>query len=75
MTYLTTLCLSHTLQAIEDLFDPKSCELLTLVENGMPSKPITSYTLMSHCMTMRVRDLHSVLVCLIQSKLQLTTLG
>ena len=52
MTYLTTLYLIHTLQAIEDLFDPKSCELLTLLENGMPSKPMESYTLMSHGNTM-----------------------
>ena len=31
---------SHTLQAIEDLFDPKSCELPTLVESDMPNKPM-----------------------------------
>ena len=52
MTYLTTLYLSHTLQAIEDLFDPKSCELPTLVDNDMPSEPMESYTLMSHGITM-----------------------
>ena len=45
MTYLTTLYLSHTLQAIEDLFDPKGCELPTLVESDMPSKPMEPYTL------------------------------
>ena len=33
MNYLTSLYLSHTLQAIEDLFDPKSSELPTLVED------------------------------------------
>ena len=48
MTYLTTLYLSHTLQAIEDLYDLKSCELPTLMENGMPNKPMESYTLLSH---------------------------
>ena len=42
MTYLTNLCLRFTLQAIEDLVNPKSCELPTLVENGMPSKPMES---------------------------------
>ena len=42
MTYSSTLYLSHTLQAIEDLFDPKSCKLPTLVENDMPSKPTES---------------------------------
>ena len=52
MTYLTNLYLSHTLQAIKDLFDPKCCELPTLVDNCMPSKPIESYTLMSHGITM-----------------------
>ena len=45
MTFSTTLYLSHTLQAIEDLLDPKSCELSTLVENYMPNKPIESYAL------------------------------
>ena len=73
MTYLTTLCLSHTLQDIEDTFDPKSCELPTLVENGMPRKPIEYCTLMSHGITMQVRDLHSFLVFLLQSKFKLTT--
>ena len=52
MTYLTSLYLSHILQAIKDLFDPKSCELPTLVENGMLSKPMESYTLLSHGITM-----------------------
>ena len=52
MTYLTTFYLSHTLQAIEGLFDPKSCELPTSVENGMPRKRMESYTLMSHGITM-----------------------
>ena len=52
ITYLTTLCLSYTLQVIEDLFDPKSCELPTLVEKGMQSKPMKSYTFMSHGITM-----------------------
>ena len=37
--------LSHTLQAIEDLFDPKSCELPTLVESDMSNKPMEPYTL------------------------------
>ena len=37
--------LSHTLQAITDLFDPKSCELPTLVESDMLNKPIEPYTL------------------------------
>ena len=45
MSYSTTLYLSHTLQAIEDLLDPKSCELPTLVENYMPKKPMESYAL------------------------------
>ena len=45
ITYSITRYLSHTLQASKDLFDPKSCELFTLVENGMPSKPMESYTL------------------------------
>ena len=44
MAYLTTLYLSHTSQAIEDLFDHKGCELPTLVENGMPNKPMESYS-------------------------------
>ena len=44
MTYSTTLYLSHTLQAIKDLLDPKSCES-TLVENDMPNKPMKSYAL------------------------------
>ena len=52
MTYVTTLYLSHTLQAIEDLFYHKSSELPTLVENGMPNKPMESYTLTSHGITM-----------------------
>ena len=42
MIFLTTLYLSHTLQVIENLFDPKSCELPILVENGIPSKPMES---------------------------------
>ena len=45
MAYSTTLYLSHTLQATEDLFDPKSCKLPTLVENDMPIKPMDSYAL------------------------------
>ena len=45
MTYSTTLCLSHTLQANEDLLDPKSCELTTFLENDMPNKPMESYAL------------------------------
>ena len=45
MAYSTTLYLGHTLQAIEDLFDPKSCKLPTLVENDMPNKPMESYAL------------------------------
>ena len=52
MTYLTTLYISHTLQAIEDLFDPKGFELPTLVENGMPNKPMESSILMNHGITM-----------------------
>ena len=64
MTYLSTLYLSQTLQAIEDLFDPKGCEFSTLVESDMPKKPMKPYTL-----TMLVRDLHSILVHLIPSKL------
>ena len=45
MAYSTTLYLSLTLQAIEDLFDPKSCKLTTLVENDMSNKPMKSYAL------------------------------
>ena len=45
MVYSTTLYLSHTLQAIEDLFDPKSCKLPTLVKNDMSNKPMDSYAL------------------------------
>ena len=45
MTYSTTLYLTHTLQAIEDLFNSKSCELPTLMENDMPNKPVESYAL------------------------------
>ena len=52
ITYLTTLYLRHTLQVVEDLFDPKSYELPTLVENGMSNNTIESYTFMSHGITM-----------------------
>ena len=45
MTNSTTLYISHTLQAIEDLFDLKGCELPTLVESDMPNKPIEPYKL------------------------------
>ena len=37
--------LSHTLQVIKDLFDPKGCELPTLVESDIPNKPMEPYTL------------------------------
>ena len=39
------LYLSHTLQVIEDLVDPKSCALPTLVESDIPNKPMEPYTL------------------------------
>ena len=45
MTYSTTFYLTHTLQAIKDLFDYKSYELPILVENDMPNKPVESYAL------------------------------
>ena len=45
MIYSTTFYVSHTLQAIEDLYDPKSCKFSTLVENDMPNKPMESYAL------------------------------
>ena len=75
MTYSATLYLSHTLQDFKDLFDPKSCELPTLVENDMPNKPMESYALISHGTTMGVRDPHSTLIHLILSKFQLAKWG
>ena len=41
----------------------------------MPNKPMESYTLTSHGITMSLRDLHSTLVHLILSKIQLANWG
>ena len=62
MTYSTPLYLRHTLQAIEDLFDPKNCELPTLVESDKRNKAMESYTLISHEITILVRDPHLLFI-------------
>ena len=41
---LNHLDLSHALQSIKDLFDPKSSELPTLMENVIPNKPMEYHT-------------------------------
>ena len=49
--YSSTLYKATHYKLYKDLFDPKSCELPTLVESDMRNKPMEFYPLISHKIT------------------------